>query len=211
MAPARHDTVGLGKYIAFEGLEGCGKSTHVTRLATRLDAIATREPGGTPTGAALRAIMLDPANDSLTHRAEALLMAADRAQHVAEVVRPAIESGRHVVSDRSLYSSLAYQGFGRRLGTAPLRGLNEWAVDGLLPELVILIDVPLEQLLDRLKKRELDRFEREDRAFFERIDAGFHELAAAEPERWAIVDGTPPKDDVEAAVAAIVADRLGLS
>jgi len=200
-----------GNYVAFEGLEGCGKSTHVTRLAARLGAVTTREPGGTTIGAALRAIMLDPSTDSLAPRAEALLMAADRAQHVAEVVRPAIESGLHVVSDRSLFSSLAYQGFGRRLGTDPLRSINEWALDGLLPDLVILIDVPLEQLLERLKKRELDRFEREDRAFFERIDVGFRELAAAEPERWAIVDGTPPKDDVEAAVAAVVTERLGLS
>ena len=199
-----------GAYVALEGLEGCGKSTHVKRLAARLDAVVTREPGGTPIGSALRSIMLDTSNTALAPRAEALLMAADRAQHVAEVVRPAVESGRHVVSDRSLYSSLAYQGFGRRLGTDPLRALNEWTLDGLLPDLVILIDVPLEQLLERLRKRELDRFEREERSFFERIDVGFRELAVAEPSRWAIVDGTPGKDDVEAAIAAVVSERLGL-
>ncbi|MBU6201424.1 MAG: dTMP kinase, partial [Acidobacteria bacterium] len=172
-----------GTYVAFEGLEGCGKSTHVARLAERLGAVATREPGGTPVGAALRAAMLDPANTSLSPRAEALLMAADRAQHVAEVVRPALEAGRHVVSDRSVYSSLAYQGHGRRLGEDAVRRVNDWALDGTWPDLVVLIDVPLDVLAERMKKRELDRFEREDRAFFERVHAGFLSMAAAEPAR----------------------------
>lgn len=200
-----------GTYVAFEGLEGCGKSTHVARLAERLGAVATREPGGTPVGAALRAAMLDPANTSLSPRAEALLMAADRAQHVAEVVRPALEAGRHVVSDRSVYSSLAYQGHGRRLGEDAVRRVNDWALDGTWPDLVVLIDVPLDVLAERMKKRELDRFEREDRAFFERVHAGFLSMAAAEPARFAVVDGTPPKDELHAAIAATVAARLGLA
>lgn len=199
-----------GKYVAFEGLEGCGKSTHVARLAERLGAVATREPGGTVLGSALRAAMLDPANTSLSPRAEALLMAADRAQHVAEVVRPALEAGRHVVSDRSVYSSLAYQGHGRGLGEAAVRRINDWALDGTWPDLVVLIDVPFEVLAERMKKRELDRFEREDRAFFERVHAGFLAMAAAEPARFAIVDGTPPKDALQDAVAATVAARLGI-
>ena len=200
-----------GTYVAFEGLEGCGKSTHVARLAERLGAVATREPGGTPVGAALRAAMLDPANTSLSPRAEALLMAADRAQHVAEVVRPALEAGRHVVSDRSVYSSLAYQGHGRRLGEDAVRRVNDWALDGTWPDLVVLIDVPLDVLAERMKKRELDRFEREDRAFFERVHAGFLSIAAAEPARFAVVDGTPPKDELHATIAATVAARLGLA
>jgi len=200
-----------GTYVAFEGLEGCGKSTHVARLAERLGAVATREPGGTPVGAALRAAMLDPANTSLSPRAEALLMAADRAQHVAEVVRPALEAGRHVVSDRSVYSSLAYQGHGRRLGEDAVRRVNDWALDGTWPDLVVLIDVPLDVLAERMKKRELDRFEREDRAFFERVHAGFLSMAAAEPARFAVVDGTPPKDELHATIAATVAARLGLA
>lgn len=200
-----------GTYVAFEGLEGCGKSTHVARLAERLGAVATREPGGTPVGAALRAAMLDPANTSLSPRAEALLMAADRAQHVAEVVRPALEAGRHVVSDRSVYSSLAYQGHGRRLGEDAVRRVNDWALDGTWPDLVVLIDVPLDVLAERMKKRELDRFEREDRAFFQRVHAGFLSMAAAEPARFAVVDGTPPKDELHATIAATVAARLGLA
>lgn len=200
-----------GTYVAFEGLEGCGKSTHVARLAERLGAVATREPGGTPVGAALRAAMLDPTNTSLSPRAEALLMAADRAQHVAEVVRPALDAGRHVVSDRSVYSSLAYQGHGRRLGEDAVRRINDWALDGTWPDLVVLIDVPLDVLAERMKKRELDRFEREDRAFFERVHAGFRSMAAAEPARFAVVDGTPPKDELHATIAATVAARLGLA
>lgn len=199
------------KYVAFEGLEGCGKSTHVARLAERLGAVATREPGGTPVGTALRAAMLDPANTSLSPRAEALLMAADRAQHIAEVVRPALNAGRHVVSDRSVYSSLAYQGHGRQLGEDAVRRINDWALNGTWPDLVVLIDVPLDVLAERMKKRELDRFEREDRAFFERVYAGFLSMAAAEPERFAVVDGTPPKDDLQATIAEMVAARLGIA
>lgn len=199
-----------GRYVAFEGLEGCGKSTHVARLAERLGAVATREPGGTVLGAALRAAMLDPANTSLSPRAEALLMAADRAQHVAEVVRPALDAGRHVVSDRSVYSSLAYQGHGRGLGEGAVRRVNDWALDGTWPDLVVLIDVPFDLLAERMKKRELDRFEREDRAFFERVHAGFLAMAAAEPGRFAVVDGTPPKDDLQEIVASTVSERLGI-
>ncbi|MFZ9274702.1 MAG: dTMP kinase, partial [Ilumatobacteraceae bacterium] len=154
------------RYIAFEGLEGCGKSTHVTRLAAALGAVATREPGGTTIGASLRATMIDAANTMLSPRAEALLMAADRAQHLDELVTPALQRGQHVVSDRSAYSSLAYQGYGRQLDLAMLKQFNSWAIGNRWPDLVVYIDVPLDILLERLKKRELDRFEREDRSFF---------------------------------------------
>ena len=200
-----------GKYIAFEGLEGCGKSTHVTRLAESLNAVATREPGGTEIGAALRATMLDAKNTSLSPRSEALMMAADRAQHIEQVVLPAIEGGRHVVSDRSVYSSLAYQGYGRQLDVDVLREFNRWAIQDTWPDLVIYIDVSLDILLERLKKRELDRFEREDRAFFERIAQGFKEMAAQEPERWVVVDGTPPKDELEVTIRRAVTERLGIT
>jgi len=199
-----------GKYIAFEGLEGCGKSTHVTRLATSLNAVATREPGGTEIGAALRATMLDAKNTSLSPRSEALMMAADRAQHIQEVVLPAIDSGRHVVSDRSVYSSLAYQGHGRQLDLESLRRFNSWAIQDIWPDLVVFIDVPLDVLLERLKKRELDRFEREDRAFFERVLQGFREMAQREPDRWLIVDGSPPKDELEVTIRRQVTERLGI-
>ena len=200
-----------GRYIAFEGLEGCGKSTHVTRLAESLGGIATREPGGTVIGASLRAAMLDASNTMLSPRAEALMMSADRAQHLDEIVLPTLRSGKHVVSDRSAFSSLAYQGYGRMLDIDELKRFNNWAIAGNWPDLVVFIDVPLEQLLERLKKRELDRFEREDRAFFERIFTGFHTMAAADPARWLIVDGTPPKDELAATILTQVCERLKIT
>ena len=199
------------RYIAFEGLEGCGKSTHVTRLAAALGAVATREPGGTTIGASLRATMIDAANTMLSPRAEALLMAADRAQHLDELVTPALQRGQHVISDRSAYSSLAYQGYGRQLDLAMLKQFNSWAIGNRWPDLVVYIDVPLDILLERLKKRELDRFEREDRSFFERIARGFNEMAKAEPDRWLIVDGTPPKDELAATILREVTSRLNIA
>ena len=199
-----------GRYIAFEGLEGCGKSTHVTRLAATLNGITTREPGGTAIGASLRAAMLDTANTMLSPRAEALMMAADRAQHLEELVLPALNAGTHVVSDRSAYSSLAYQGYGRLLDIDELKRFNNWAIAGNWPDLVVFIDVPLDTLLERLKKRELDRFEREDRAFFERIHAGFTAMATSDPQRWLVVDGTPPKDELASTIATAVKQRLGI-
>ncbi len=198
------------QYIAFEGLEGCGKSTHVTRLATNLSGVATREPGGTALGATLRATMADTSNTALSPRAEALMMAADRAQHLDEVVIPALAEGRHVVSDRSVYSSLAYQGYGRMLNIDELRRINNWAIGGRWPDLVVFISVPLDVLLERLKKRELDRWEREDRAFFERILKGYQIMASADPDHWLIVDGLPPKNELEPVIAQLVRERLSL-
>lgn len=198
------------QYIAFEGLEGCGKSTHVTRLAVTLNGLATREPGGTALGTTLRATMADTSNTALSPRTEALMMAADRAQHFDEVVNPALAEGRHVVSDRSVYSSLAYQGYGRMLDVDELRHINNWAIGGRWPDLVVFINVPLDVLLERLKKRELDRWEREDRTFFERVLTGYQTLAAADPERWLIVDGLPPKNELEPVIARLVRERLSL-
>lgn len=195
-------------YIALEGLEGCGKSTHTKRLGEHLNAVITREPGGTRIGTLLRAILADPENSDLDRRTEALLMAADRAQHMAEVIKPALDRGEHVVSDRSIYSTLAYQGYGRQLGTEALLSISTWALQDRLPDLVIYIDVPTDVLNARLAKRDLDRFEREGADFFARIAEGFRELRAADPERWIIIDGTVPKDDVEAAIRTQVNDRL---
>jgi len=208
---ARHLSVNHGLYIALEGLEGCGKSTHVTRLAESLNAIATREPGGTEIGVALRATMLDARNTSFSPRSEALLMAADRAQHIEQVVIPTIKGGRHVVSDRSVYSSIAYQGYGRQLDVDILRQFNRWAIQDTWPDLVIYINVSLDILLERLKKRELDPFERDDRSFFERIAQGFNEIAAQEAQRWLIIDGTPPKDELELTILRSVTERLNIS
>ncbi|MFM8908898.1 MAG: dTMP kinase [Actinomycetota bacterium] len=198
------------QYIAFEGVEGCGKSTHVKRLATHLDALVTREPGGTPVGATLRGIMADPANTQLSARAEALMMAADRAHHLRELVVPTLESGRHVVSDRSVYSSLAYQGYGRQLDLVELRHLNDFAIASRWPDLVVYIRVELDVVRQRLLKRDTDRFEREDDQFFLRVIDGFDRLAEAEPQRWLVVDGSPPKDELEQIIRRGVAERLGL-
>jgi len=195
-------------YIALEGLEGCGKSTHTKRLGEHLNAVITREPGGTRIGTLLRAILADPENSDLDRRTEALLMAADRAQHMAEIIKPSLAQGRHVVSDRSIYSTLAYQGYGRQLGTEALLSISTWALQDRLPDLVIYIDVPTDVLNARLAKRDLDRFEREGAEFFARIAEGFRELQASDPDRWIIIDGTVPKDDVEAAIRTQVNDRL---
>lgn len=195
-------------YIALEGLEGCGKSTHAKRLGEHLNAVITREPGGTRIGSLLRAILADPENVDLDRRTEALLMAADRAQHMAEIIKPALDSGQHVVSDRSIYSTLAYQGYGRQLGTEALLSISTWALNDRLPDVVIYIDVPTDVLNARLAKRDLDRFEREGADFFARIAEGFRELRAADPDRWVIIDGTVPKDDVEAAIRVQVSNRL---
>jgi dTMP kinase len=195
-------------YIALEGLEGCGKSTHTKRLGEHLNAVITREPGGTRIGALLRAILADPENVDLDRRTEALLMAADRAQHMAEVIKPALDRGQHVVSDRSIYSTLAYQGYGRQLGTEALLSISTWALNDRLPDLVIYIDVPTDVLNARLAKRDLDRFEREGADFFARIAEGFRELRASDPDRWIVIDGTVPKDDVEAAIRTQVNNRL---
>jgi dTMP kinase len=196
-------------YIALEGLEGCGKSTHTKRLGEHLNAVITREPGGTRIGSLLRAILADTENTDLDRRTEALLMAADRAQHMAEIIQPALTRGQHVVSDRSIYSTLAYQGYGRQLGTDALLSISTWALNNRLPDMVIYIDVPTDILNERLAKRDLDRFEREGPEFFARIAQGFTELRNADPVRWIVIDGTMSKDDVEADIRTKVLDRLG--
>ena len=200
--------MGRGTYIAFEGLEGCGKSTHVTRLADRLGAVATREPGGTRIGAMLRGILADPENTDISSRTELLLMTADRAQLMSEVIEPALAAGRHVVSDRSVYSTLAYQGYGRGLDLDRIRQINSWALADTLPDIVVWIRIPREEAERRLAKRNLDRFEREGAEFFARIADGFAELAAADPQRWILIDGMMPKDEVAQAIYAAVSPRL---
>jgi len=199
-----------GRYIAFEGAEGTGKSTHSARLAADLDAVLTRETGGTAIGQRIRDILHDTANNHLSHRAEALLTAADRAQHIEEVVAPALTAGRHVVSDRSVYSALAYQGYGRGLPLDEMRLLNHWAVNSWWPDLVLLIDAAPGVIERRMRGRQLDRFEQEDVEFHRRVRAGFLEMAEADPHRWVVIDGGAPLDAVAAAVRRTVHDRLGL-
>jgi dTMP kinase len=198
---------GVARFIVFEGGEASGKSTQSIRLARRIGAVHTHEPGGTVIGAALRALLLDARTQGLDDRAEALLMAADRAQHVAEVVRPALAAGRPVVSDRYIGSTLAYQGHGRGLPVAELRRLSAWATDDLAPDLVVLLDVPPEVAAGR-SDRPPDRLEAAGADFHDRVTRGYRALARADATGWVVVDGTEGPDEVEAAVWDAVAARL---
>ncbi len=183
-------------YIAFEGAEGCGKSTQAKHLAATMGALLTRETGGTPVGARIREILHDTRVHNLAPRAEALLTAADRAQHLAEVVIPALEAGTAVVSDRSVYSSLAYQGYGRELDIDEIRHLNEWGTGGLWPSTVVFLDTPDETIAERMSGRDLDRFEAAGAEFHARVLAGFRTMADADPERWITVDAVGSVDRV---------------
>lgn len=198
---------GTPRYFAFEGAEGCGKSTQAARLAATLDAVLTRETGGTDIGARLRAILHDTTNAHLDDRSEALLAAADRAQHLAEVVRPALEAGRIVVSDRSVYSSLAYQGYGRRLDVADIAKLNEWATAGCWPDRVIFLDTPDDVVAERMSRRALDRFEAESEAFHQRVLDGYRTMAAADPERWITVQAIGSIDAVARQIRVALAEH----
>lgn len=197
-------------FIAFEGGEGAGKSTQVVRLAEHLraqghDVLVTHEPGDTRIGPQVRRILLDPANAGLSARAEALLYAADRAEHVDAVIRPALARGRVVLTDRYVDSSLAYQGAARPLEQDEVAWVNRWATGGLLPDLTVLLDVdPAEGL--RRAADEPDRLEAEPPAFHEAVRAAFLELAAREPARYLVVDASAEPD----VVAARVAHRVDL-
>jgi dTMP kinase len=201
--------------IAFEGGEGTGKSTQAALLAQRIrdesgrDVVLTFQPGATGIGVAIRQVLLDPATTGLDARAEALLMAADRAQHVAEVVRPALDAGAVVVTDRYLYSSVAYQGHGRELGPGQVAALSAFATEGLQADLVLLLTVPAEVRDARLAERGgHDRFEQAGADFHERVEAGFRAQAEADPARWVVLDGHGAVDDVAARVWDAVAARL---
>ncbi len=196
-----------GRYIAFEGAEGCGKSTQAARLATSIDAVLTRETGGTEIGSRLREILHDTSVHHLAPQAEALITAADRAQHIAEVVRPALDAGRTVVSDRSVHSSVAYQGYGRELDVDEIRRLNEWATGGVWPDIVVFLDTPDEVIAERMSRRNLDRFEAAGRAFHERVIDGFRLMAAADPDRWITVDTVGSIDQVAEKIHLTLTER----
>ena len=202
-------------YIAFEGIEGCGKSTQAMALVERLralghDVVATRETGGTDIGARIRDVLHDPANTHLDPIAEALLIAGDRAQHRAEVLTPALGAGRHVISDRSVYSTIAYQGYGRQLPLDMVRTVNDWALTGRWPDLVFLLDIPHDAAMQRLGSRDLDRFERENEAFFERVRDGFHAMATADSDHWIVIDGSKSHGDIAETVWNTTSARFGL-
>ena len=173
--------------------------------------MATKNPGGTIVGAQIRKILLDPANAELVSLAELLLYAADRAQHVEEVVKPALAQGSVVLCDRYIDSTIAYQGYGRGLDLDRLRQLNELATGGLKPDLTLLLDLDVAAGLARVAaSRPIDRLENEAIAFHERIRAGYRALAAAEPARFVVVDAAQPPERVQQALRSAVASRLGI-
>ncbi|MFC5750644.1 dTMP kinase [Actinomadura rugatobispora] len=189
-----------GVFIAFEGGEGAGKTTQARLAAIWLrdhgyDVVSTQEPGATKIGMRLRAMLLDRETTGLSARAETLLYAADRADHVANVIRPALERGAIVVTDRYVDSSLAYQGFGREQNVSAIARVNAWAIGGLLPDLTVLLELPPEQGLGRLASP-ADRIESEPPEFHERVREGFHALAEADPDRYLIVDASRPQAEI---------------
>jgi len=198
-----------GRLLALEGIDGCGKSTQALALADALGARLTHEPGATPLGMDLRRLLLAPDSPPVSLRAEALLMAADRAEHVASVVEPALAAGEWVVSDRYSGSTLAYQGYGRGLNTTELRVLIAWATGGLEADLSILVDVPVEVAAARLGSSAPDRLERLGPAFAGLVRDGFLALAADDPAHWVVLDGTTDPASLATRILAVVRDRLG--
>ncbi|MEE1799711.1 dTMP kinase [Streptomyces sp. JV176] len=200
--------VATGFFLAVEGGDGAGKSTQVEALANWIRAkghevVVTREPGATPVGKRLRSILLDVSSAGLSNRAEALLYAADRAEHVDSVVRPALERGAIVISDRYIDSSVAYQGAGRDLSPTEIARISRWATDGLVPHLTVLLDVSPEAARERFTEAP-DRLESEPAEFHQRVRSGFLTLAAADPTRYLVVDaGQEPE-----AVTKVVRHRL---
>jgi dTMP kinase len=203
-----------GFFLTFEGPDGSGKSIQAARLAARLVAagypcLATREPGGTPVGEAVRGILLHSRDLAPTPTADALLFSAARAQQVAEVIGPALARGDVVVCDRFSDSTLAYQGYGAGEPLDVLRELQRYATAGLVPDLTILIDLPVETGIARKTGEEITRFEaRRDLAWHRRVRDGFLAMAAAEPRRFVVVDGSGSIEAVEAEVAAVALPRL---
>ncbi|XAS64582.1 dTMP kinase [Pseudarthrobacter sp. So.54] len=201
-----------GLFIAFEGGDGAGKSTQAAELAGALESrglqvLRTREPGGTPIGEKLRSLVLDHGHGHIDAHTEALIFAASRAAHAAQVIRPALARGEIVLTDRYIDSSVAYQGAGRRLGTASVRDLNEWATSGLQPDLTVLLDV--EPAVGRRRRTAgdaaEDRLESEADEFHATIRNAFLDLASARPERYLVLPAGLPVDQL----AARILDRVG--
>jgi dTMP kinase len=198
-----------GRLIALEGIDGCGKSTQARALAEALGARLTHEPGATPAGAKLRELLLSTDMPALSDRTEALLMAADRAEHVARVVEPALAAGEWVVTDRFSGSTLAYQGWGRGLDVVELTSLVEWACHGVRADLSVLVDLPVESAARRLGAGRADRLESLGHDFASRVREGFLAQVAADPRHWVVVDGSRPVAALAAQILEIVTERLG--
>jgi dTMP kinase len=210
----------MGFFITFEGIEGCGKTTQLRLLKERLAAsgaavTSTREPGGCPIADQMRAILLDAGNSAIVPLSELLLYAAARAQHVQEVIVPALERGEIVLCDRFTDATVAYQGHGRGLDLQTIGQLNELATGGVTPELTILIDCPVQTGISRARARieschgpREERFELESLRFHERVREGYLALASAFPERFAVVDGSGDVAQTERQVIAALAGRI---
>jgi dTMP kinase len=211
-----------GIFITFEGLDGCGKSTQMEKLAQALraeghDVVTTREPGGTPTGEKIRSVLLDSGTRQLSPLAELALMFAARAQHMEELIVPALESGKIVLSDRFTDSSEAYQGGGRELGSDTVLALHELLCGGLQPDLTILMDSDVAASVTRARRRNLaastngqdeNRFERESQAFFARVHTTYHAIAKREPERVTVVNARRPIPTVHAEILRAATELL---
>ena len=203
-----------GRFITLEGVDGAGKSTHIAWLTDAVRAhgvsvVSTREPGGTPLGERLRALVL---TEPMALETETLLMFAARSEHVRTVIQPAIEAGEWVVCDRFTDATYAYQGGGRELGALRIATLEQWVHPAFQPDRTWLFDVPLEVARARLADaREPDRFEREGAAFFERTRAAYHARAAADPERFRIIDGTQSIAEIREQLQASLIDMMAAS
>lgn len=192
-----------GLFLAFEGIDASGKSTQARRVAELHNALFTFEPGDTPLGAELRTWLLDAAVP-MSPVTEALLMLADRSHHIDTLIAPTLASGTSVVSDRYFGSTLAYQGFGRGLNIDELKAATQLAVGNAIPDLTILIDIPLEVANERRERNAKDRFESADIAFHQRVRDGFLEIASENPTNWFVVDGSQSQDEV----ARVIDERL---
>jgi len=211
-----------GKFITFEGLDGCGKSTQLEKLAAVLrrqgiDVVTTREPGGTAVGERIRAVLLDSRTAGLNAHAEMALMFASRAQQIAQVILPALEAGQWVLCDRFTDSTEAYQGGGRQLGSEAVLRLHQVLCRGIWPDLTILMDTDVSASVARARRRnqaaaqeesDENRFEKESHAFFTRVRNAFLEIARREPQRVVLVDARPPREVVHPEIVQIVRQRL---
>ena len=206
-----------GIFITIEGPDGSGKTTALQQVVPRLQqemnrkVVATREPGGSPIAEKIRSLILDPSHTDMDSRTEALLYAASRRQHLIEKVLPVLESGDVIFCDRFVDSSIAYQGYARGIGEEGIREINQFATEGLEPDVTLYIDVPAEVGIQRihanLDEREYNRLDQEKLAFHEKVRAGYQQLAKANPERIVVVDGTMSRESVAEACYHIIKNR----
>jgi len=209
----------VGMFITFEGPEGSGKTTQIKLLTTYLQAVGhdvvdTREPGGTPIGDQIRAVLHDMRNTAMIDEAEVLLYAASRAQHVGQLIRPALAQGKIVVSDRYADSTLAYQGYGRGLDLDALQRITAFATGGLIPNLTLYLDCSVEEGLRRkqrarsLGEGEWNRLDQEAVEFHRRVHQGYLALIAAEPDRWCVLDAHRPVEELQREIQRAVEGKL---